>query len=88
MHRSSGRDDAGMRLCYDERVRAAYLYVGDEAERTGGLTTLKVVPPNPSAGDDYLALDFDDAGRLVGVEILVPDERLLPSVLADAERVG
>jgi uncharacterized protein YuzE len=79
---------SAMRLPYDERVRTAYLYVGDPAERTGALTTHKVNPPNASAADDYLSLDFDEAGRLVGIEFLVPDDRLLPSALATAERFG
>ena len=40
----------------------------------------------PMRADDSLVFDFDGAGRLVGIEFLTPEQRLLPSVLAAAER--
>src|SRR4051794_29723545 len=70
-----------MRLRYDDPIGAAYLTLGDPAERKMPLSQQTVGPPNPSGGDDYLVLDFDAAGRLVGIEVLVPDDRLLPSAI-------
>jgi hypothetical protein len=32
-----------------------------------------------------LRLDFDANGRLLGIEFLVPDQQLLPELLAEAE---
>jgi uncharacterized protein YuzE len=73
----------GVRRRYDKRAGAAYLYLGDPEERTSQQT---VEPPNPSGADDYLALDFDATGRLVGIEFLVPGDRLLRSTLEEAEQ--
>jgi uncharacterized protein YuzE len=42
-------------------------------------------PPDATDADDYFVLDFDSDGRLVGIEVLVPGRRLLPSVIAQAE---
>jgi Protein of unknown function (DUF2283) len=49
---------------------------------TSGLIPIK--PSAPAMGSHRLVLDFDEAGRLIGIEFLVPDARLLPSVLSQA----
>jgi hypothetical protein len=46
-----------------------------------------LIPIKPSAaamGSHRLVLDVDEAGRLIGIEFLVPDARLLPGVLSQA----
>jgi uncharacterized protein YuzE len=74
-----------MRLTYDERGRVAYLELhGDED--VGPVSSETFRPPDGERADDYFVLDFDADGRLVGIEILCPDERLLPSVVAGAQR--
>jgi uncharacterized protein YuzE len=74
-----------MKLTYDKRAGAAYLDLHGPDQAPGRGSTEQFLPPGSTAGDDYFVLDFDAEGRLVGIEILVPSERLLPSVLADAE---
>lgn len=75
-----------MKLTYHEQVGAAYLRLCSDEHDVGTVTSETFRPPDSSAGDDYFVLDFDKDGRLVGIEFLTPDERLLPSVLADADR--
>jgi uncharacterized protein YuzE len=75
-----------MRLTYDERVGAAYLRLREDADDVGTVSSKPFRPPGSEAADDVFVLDFDDAGRLVGIEFLTPEERLLPSVLASADR--
>jgi uncharacterized protein YuzE len=75
-----------MRLTYDERVGAAYLRLREDGDDVGTVSSEPFRPPGSEAADDFFVLDFDDAGHLVGIEFLTPDERLLPSVLAAAQR--
>ena len=77
-----------MRLTYDRQVGAAYLRLREDGDDVGTVSSKTFRPPGSQAGDDYLVLDFDDAERLVGIEFLTPEERLLPSVLATAEHPG
>ena len=74
-----------MKLTYDKRAGAAYLRLREEDDDVGTVTSQPVRPRDSTAGDDFLVLDFDSDGHLVGIEFLVPEERLLPSVLATAE---
>jgi hypothetical protein len=75
-----------MRLRIDDRVHTAYLALCDAEERVAVAETRTVTPPGATDADEYIALDFDSEGHLVGIEFLVPDAQLLPSVLAKAER--
>jgi uncharacterized protein YuzE len=78
-----------MKLTYDDEVGAAYLRLrGDDEDVAGPVTSESFRPPGSEAGDDYLVLDFDADGRLVGIEFLTPNERLLPSMLTAAKRAG
>ena len=78
-----------MKLTYDEKVGVAYLRLrGDDEDVAAPVTSENFRPPGSGAGDDYFVLDFDANGRLVGIEFLTPDERLLPSILIAAEREG
>lgn len=74
-----------MRLRYDKRAGAAYLRLRGDDDDVGTVSPTMVIPPGAQHADDRILLDFDAAGRLVGVEFLTPQERLLPSVLAGAE---
>ena len=75
-----------MRLTYDERAGVAYLRLRDDTDEVETVSSTPFRPPASDAADDYFVLDFDAAGRLVGIEFLTPDKRLLPRVLAAAER--
>jgi uncharacterized protein YuzE len=74
-----------MKLTYDKQVGAAYLRLRQDSDDVGTVSSQPFRPPDSAAGDDYLVLDFDSDGHLVGIEFLTPEERLLPSVLAAAE---
>jgi uncharacterized protein YuzE len=76
-----------MRLSYDDEIDAAYLRLcEDEDELRRPITSETFRPTGSDASGDDLVLDFDAWGRLVAIEFLTPNERLLPSVLAAAER--
>lgn len=75
-----------MRLSYDERAGAAYLRLYEDGDDVGTISSQSFEPPDSDAADDYLVFDFDEAGRLVGIEFLAPEQRLLPTVLAAAQR--
>ena len=74
-----------MRLTYDKEVGAAYLRIRDDGDDVGTVTSMPVTPPDVDGLDDHIVLDFDKAGRLVGIEFLTPERRLLPSALAAAD---
>ena len=75
-----------MRLTYAERSGVAYLDLRDDRGNVGTISSKPFRPPGSATADDCFVLDFDADGRLVGIEFLTPGERLLPSVLAAAER--
>jgi uncharacterized protein YuzE len=75
-----------MKLRIDERAHAAYLYLRGEHEQVHVVETRTVAPPGAVHADERIGLDFDADGHLVGIEFLVPDAQLLPSVISDAER--
>ena len=58
----------------------------EDGDDVGKLSSQPFRPPGSEAVDDHFVLDFDGAGHLVGIEFLTPEGRLLPSVLAAAER--
>jgi uncharacterized protein YuzE len=74
-----------LRLRIRERSGAAYLSLHGEHETVDVTETLRVAPPGAAHADERLLLDFDAAGRLVGIEFLVAEEQLLPSVVAEAK---
>ena len=68
-----------MNLEYDVNVDAAYLYL--TPVREGAVK--KTYPCDPREVRGQINLDFDEAGRLVGIEVLDAN-RLLPKVLPRA----
>jgi uncharacterized protein YuzE len=76
-----------MRLTYSERGKTAYLARDGRQRPIAAGLMQPIKPPGSEDADDYLVLDFDHDGRLVGIEFLTPQERLLPDVLANAERL-
>ena len=75
-----------MRLTYDQHVGAAYLRLRTDNDDVGTVASKSITPPGAEHADDRIVLDFDEDGRPVGIEFLTPEERLLPSILAAAER--
>jgi uncharacterized protein YuzE len=75
-----------MRVTYDASADAAYIELagplgdGQSASQIHSLVT--------PGGRGEVALDFDDAGRLLGIEVLGASAVLPASVLAGAVRIG
>ena len=54
-----------MKIAYDPEADAAYFYICEKTQ-----------PPDTRQIDEDIYLDFDEANRLVGVEVLAASERL------------
>ena len=60
-----------MRITYDARADAAYITLAEVAR-----PTVRTHPCDPSEIDAMINLDFDDEGRLVGIEVMDASARL------------
>jgi uncharacterized protein YuzE len=74
-----------VRATYDSSADAAYIYLKPtilpgEAKKTYACDPLLV--------DGQINLDFDSAGRLIGIEVLGATRRLPKELLDGAERIG
>lgn len=67
-----------MRLEYDPKADAAYIYLVEDIGVGGVAFT---VPCDPLEVDGEINLDFDDQRRLIGVEILSASLKLPPALL-------
>ena len=70
-----------LRVSFDREVNAAYI----------GLQLRDSVQPSVATTvpvDDDIILDFDDEGRLIGIEVLAATKRLHPALLDDAVDFG
>jgi uncharacterized protein YuzE len=70
---------------YDPSVDAAYIYIADEI---GEGQVAKTVPLDPAAINGEINLDFDDAGRLIGIEVLGASKRLPETLISRLARLG
>lgn len=70
-----------MRVTYDAAVDAAYIQLVDEIG-AGGVA--KTYPCDPVEAGGMINLDFDHAGRLIGVEVLDASKLLSAQVLESA----
>jgi len=70
-----------IRLELDRTVDAAYIYVGNGTSKAA-----HTYPCDSGEIDAQIFLDFDDAGRLIGVEVLDASRHLAPEILAIAEK--
>ena len=70
-----------MRVTYDPSVDAAYIYL-EERIRPGGVAY--TYPCDPLEVRGQINLDFDDEGRLLGIEVLDASEKLSAALLASA----
>lgn len=72
-----------MRIEHDPRADAAYIYLVDIIRHEG---VARTVPCNPNLVGE-INLDFDEAGRLVGIEVLDASKRLSPEVLERSRKI-
>ncbi|KUH37122.1 MULTISPECIES: DUF2283 domain-containing protein [Streptomyces] len=72
------------RVAYDRAADAAYVYLTDPGTPTKAAHTLAC---DPVGVDGTVNLDFDEEGRLVGVEVLGAASTLPARLLESAERL-
>ncbi|WP_326721723.1 DUF2283 domain-containing protein [Streptomyces sp. NBC_00243] len=73
---------ADVRVTYDRQANAAYLYLTDPVTPVA-----HCYPCDPVSVDGMINLDFDDQGRLVGIEVLAASLKLPKQLLDGAERL-
>jgi uncharacterized protein YuzE len=71
-----------IKVTYDESANAAYIYL-----QPGGTRVASMYACDPIEVDGMVNLDFDLAGRLVGIEVLDARAKLVPELLAAAENI-
>jgi uncharacterized protein YuzE len=75
---------AELEVTYDQTANAAYIYLTDPPKHP---QSAQVYPCDPIGVDGMINLDFDDAGRLIGIEILDARSKLPQSLLNAATRI-
>ncbi|MFD3972448.1 DUF2283 domain-containing protein [Streptomyces cyaneofuscatus] len=73
---------ADVRVTYDETVDAAYVHLTEPQAR---VTSARMYPCDPVDIDGMINLDFDEQGRLIGIEVLAARSKLPTYLLRSAE---
>ena len=68
-----------IKISYDKKADAAYIFLEHE---TG---IKKTYPCDPQAVNGMINLDFNNEGRLVGVEVLGASKKLAKELLENAD---
>lgn len=74
-----------MKITYDKSVEAAYVQLADEI-KPGGVK--KTYPCDPIEVKGMINLNFDEEGKLVGIEVLGANNKLPKELLEKAEIIG
>ncbi|MEW1696269.1 DUF2283 domain-containing protein [Streptomyces sp. NPDC091278] len=74
---------ADLRVTYDRTANAAYVHLTDPRVPT---RSSRMYPCDPVEVGGMINLDFDEQGRLVGVEVLAADRKLPEYLLKSSER--
>ncbi|MFB8174239.1 DUF2283 domain-containing protein [Kitasatospora purpeofusca] len=75
---------ADVRVTYDKTANAAYVYLTDPQVRR---KVSRMYPCDPVEVGGMINLDFDEEGRLIGVEVLAASSKLPEYLLDSAERL-
>ncbi|MFF3085249.1 DUF2283 domain-containing protein [Streptomyces nojiriensis] len=75
---------ADVRVTYDKSVNAAYVYFTDPQARA---KVTHMYPCDPAQVGGMINLDFDEDGRLIGLEVLAASSKLHGHLLDAAERL-
>ncbi|MDV9188548.1 DUF2283 domain-containing protein [Streptomyces sp. SR27] len=75
---------ADLRVTYDKTANAAYVYLTDPQVRT---RSSRMYPCDPVEASGMINLDFDEQGRLIGIEVLAADSKLPEYLLESSERL-
>ncbi|MFJ1730673.1 DUF2283 domain-containing protein [Streptomyces sp. NPDC088254] len=73
---------AELRVTYDEAADAAYVYLTDPQDR---VTSVRMHACDPVDVDGMINLDFDEQGRLIGIEVLAAGSKLPEYLLRSAQ---
>ncbi|MET7313691.1 DUF2283 domain-containing protein [Streptomyces sp. NPDC005134] len=71
-------------VIYDKTVDAAYVYLTEPQTR---VECARIYPCDPVDVDAVINLDFDEQGRLIGIEVLAASSKLPKYLLQSAERL-
>ena len=80
---NEGTQEIRLRVTYDSSVNAAYIYFVDSI----GPGESKRQRACECPDDGTIIFDFDEFGRVLGLEVLNADRSLRPETLAEAERL-
>ncbi|MDX2593005.1 DUF2283 domain-containing protein [Streptomyces sp. WI03-4A] len=75
---------ADVRVTYDKTANAAYKYLSEPQAR---VKSAHMYPCDPVSVDGMINLDFDEQGRLIGIEVLAASSKLPKYLLQSAERL-
>ncbi|MYW15360.1 DUF2283 domain-containing protein [Streptomyces sp. SID2955] len=75
---------ADVRVTYDKTADAAYVYL---TEPQASVRSARMYPCDPVDVDGMINLDFDEQGRLIGIEVLAASSKLSECLLQSAERL-
>lgn len=75
---------ADLEVTYDKTANAAYVYFIDPQAHA---KVAHMYPCDPVAVDGMINLDFDEQGRLIGIEVLAASSKLPTYLLESAERL-
>ncbi|MFJ5553512.1 DUF2283 domain-containing protein [Streptomyces sp. NPDC093225] len=75
---------AELKVTYDKTANAAYVYFTEPQAR---VRSVHVYPCDPVGVDGMINLDFDEQGRLLGIEVLDACSKLPEYLLRSAERL-
>ncbi|PVC89764.1 hypothetical protein DBP19_19355 [Streptomyces sp. CS090A] len=75
---------AEVKVTYDESTDAAYVYLTEPQAR---VPSARMYACDPAVVDGMINLDFDERGRLIGIEVLAAGSKLPEYLLKSAERL-
>jgi uncharacterized protein YuzE len=76
-----------MKITYDKEVDAVYIYLDPGLEMKSAWVK-KTYPCDPQEVNSMINLDFDEDGKLGGVEIIDASKKLPEAFLKEAENIG
>ncbi|MGW2091351.1 DUF2283 domain-containing protein [Promicromonospora sukumoe] len=75
---------AGLSVTYDKKANAAYIYLTEPQTRP---KVARVYPCDPIETGGMINIDFDEDGRVLGIEVLAASSKLPKYLLDVAERI-
>ncbi|MFB8034343.1 DUF2283 domain-containing protein [Streptomyces sp. NPDC056004] len=75
---------ADIKVTYDKTADAAYVYFTDPQDC---VNSAQMYPCDPVDVDGLINLDFDERGRLIGIEVLAASSKMPEYLLKSAKRL-